>query len=272
MTPSPDLPQPHVLVMAGYGINCEEETRFAFERAGAHATIVHINDVIDRHVQLGNYQLLALPGGFSYGDDTGSGKAFASKIKNYVWEEVRQFIEGDRLVIGICNGFQILTNLGLIPALDGQYGTPQAALVHNEGARYLDRWVDLQFQGNNPWTQDIGMISLPIAHGEGKFYAEPGILTAIKAQGLIAARYTSGEVCAYQHLSVNPNGALEDIAGITDPSGKILGLMPHPERAMFFTQLPHWPILRETNRRRGLPCPEEGPGMKLFRNAVAYFQ
>ena len=119
------MTRPKALILSGYGINCEEETKFAFEQAGAQADIVHVNDLIDGHKKLADYQILAFPGGFSFGDDTGSGNAYANRVRNHLWEEVQKFMQGDKLAIAICNGFQIMVNLGLLPALDGQYGTRQ---------------------------------------------------------------------------------------------------------------------------------------------------
>jgi len=158
------MTQPNVLVLTGYGINCDEETQFAFQQAGAKADIVHINDLIDGRKKLGDYQILTLPGGFSYGDDTGSGNALANRIKNNLWEEVQKFVEGDHLLLGICNGFQVLANLGLLPATEQQYGKQQVALTHNTTARYICRWVDLKFTGESPWVKGIDSMSLPIAH------------------------------------------------------------------------------------------------------------
>ena len=264
------MANPKVLVLTGYGINCDEETKFAFERAGGEADLVHINDLIESPNRLDDYQIVAFPGGFSYGDDTGSGNALALKIRNNLG--IEKFTEGNRLVIGICNGFQVLVNLGLLPALNRGYGQRQVALNHNNSARYLDRWVDLEFDGKSPWTIDIGRISLPIAHGEGNFYADQENLAEINKKGLVAARYIEGEICRYQNLPANPNGSLENIAGITDETGKIFGLMPHPERAISFTQLPHWTFLREKLRRVGKEIPSESDGIKIFRNGVNYFK
>lgn len=264
------MAKPNALVLTGYGINCDEETKFAFEKTGARADLVHINDLIESPKRLDDYQIVAFPGGFSYGDDTGSGNALAWKIRNNLG--IERFTEDDRLVIGICNGFQVLVNLGLLPALDGKYGHRQVALNHNDSARYSDRWVDLDFNGKSPWTKGIGRISLPIAHGEGNFYASPEVLKEINARGLIAARYVDGEICKYQSLPANPNGSLENIAGITDETGKVFGLMPHPERAISFTQLPNWTFLREQYRRAGKEIPEEARGIKIFENGVKYFE
>jgi phosphoribosylformylglycinamidine synthase len=266
------MARPGALVLSGYGINCEEETKFSFESVGARADVVHVNDLLDGHKNLKDYQILAFPGGFSYGDDTGSGNAFAHRMKNHLWEQVASFIQKDRLIIGICNGFQIMVHLGLLPALGGEYGQRQAALTFNKSARYLTRWVDLQVNGRSPWLEGIEKISLPIAHGEGKFFSSEETLEELRAKRLIALKYVASEMCAYQNLEPNPNGSLEDIAGITDQSGRLLGMMPHPERAIEFTHLPNWPWLREKYKREGGEIPKEGPGLKIFENAVKYFK
>ncbi len=264
--------KPKVLVFAGYGLNCEEEVAFAFNLAGANSDIVHINDLIANREILGKYQMLAFPGGFSYGDDTGSGNAYASKLTNHMGHELFNFIRRDRLAIGICNGFQILVALGLLPALRAAYGTRQVALLHNESARYTVRWTDLAIDSNTPWLKGIRNLSLPIAHGEGKFYANAKTLAELKRKNLIAMRYAQGDMYTYAGLPVNPTGTMDDIAGITDESGRVLGIMPHPERAMFFTQLPNWTLLKEEFVRAGKPLPVEGPGLALFKNAVSYFK
>ncbi len=265
--------KPKVLVLTGYGINCEEETQFAFESAGAAAEVVHVNDLIDGIKKLQDYQIFALPGGFSYGDDTGSGNAIANRIRNHLWEQVLDFIQNDQhLVIGICNGFQMLVNLGALPALRGEYGTRQVALLDNESARYLNRWVDVEFKAKSPWIGNGMTMSLPIAHGEGRLTAPKETIDAIHQKGLIAATYVSGEICAYQNLPANPNGSVENIAGLIDESGRILGLMPHPERALKFTNYPNWTLKREQLKRAGQPIPEYGDGIQIFKNAVAYYK
>ena len=183
-----------------------------------------------------------------------------------------RFVSGNNLVIGICNGFQILTNLGLLPALNKEYGKREVALLHNDSARYTVRWVDLEVKNKSPWLLEIEKLSLPIAHGEGKFYTDEKTLNELKKKNLIALKYVKGEICEFQNLNYNPNGAMEDIAGITDESGRILGLMPHPERAIFFTQLPQWTYLKEKHIREKTKIPKEGPGFKIFQNAVRYFK
>jgi phosphoribosylformylglycinamidine synthase len=261
---------PKVMVMSGYGLNCETETKAAFDKAGAQADIVHINDLIEGLSSFDGYQIIAFPGGFSYGDDTGSGLAYANRFKLNLFEKFKRFMEQDKLGIGICNGFQSMGNLGLVPALNG-HNNVQVALTHNNSARYKDRWVDLEFHSSSPWTKGIRHLSLPIAHGEGRFYAEPGTLWRMQERGLIAAKYVSGDMCAYQGLEANPNGSVDDIAAITDETGRFLGMMPHPERAINFTHRPDWPLLKENLRKEGKELPEEGASMKLFRNAVKYF-
>jgi len=266
------MAKPKALILTGYGINCDEETQFAFTKAGANADIVHVNDLIAGDKKLSDYQILTFPGGFSFGDDTGSGNALADKIKNHLWEDVENFVHQDKLVLGICNGDQVLKRMGLVPAIDGKYGTQQVALVHNDSARYVDRWVDLQFSGNSPWTAGIGRVMMPIAHGEGKIYTDAHTLNMLHKKNLIAATYVRGEACQYQDLKANPNGSLDDIAGLTDETGKVFGLMPHPERAISFTQLPNWPLLKEQYKRAERELPKEGPGMQIFRNGVNYFK
>ncbi|NTU47148.1 phosphoribosylformylglycinamidine synthase I [Candidatus Roizmanbacteria bacterium] len=265
------MKKPKTLIFSGYGLNSEEETRYAFELAGSDAEIVHINDLIASPKKLDSYQIISFPGGFSYGDDTGSGNGFANRIRNYLWEEIKSFVQKDKLVLGICNGFQILTNLGLLPALNEDYGKREVALLQNTSARYSNRWVDIEVQNDSPWLKKLTRLSLPIAHGEGRFFATEKVLTQLKKKNLIAFKYIPGEITTYLSLPYNPNGALADIAGITDESKRILGMMPHPERGMFFTQLPHWTMLKLQYQKDKLPLPEFAQGLQIFNNGVSYF-
>ncbi len=254
--------KPKVIILSGYGLNCEEETAFAFTLAGGTAEIVHVNDLMANKNKLSSCQILAVPGGFSFGDDTGSGKAFANKLKNHLSAEMQKFAQNDKLIIGICNGFQILAQAGLLPG----------ALTFNDNARYTVRWVDLKIQNASPWLKGIKTLMLPIAHGEGKYFADKETLHRLQKQRQIGATYAQGEICRLQNLEPNPNGSLNNIAAITANDGKILGTMPHPERAIFFTQLPHWTLLKEKLTRAGKPLPKFGPGLQIFKNAVNYFQ
>lgn len=254
--------KPKVIVFAGYGLNCEEETKFAFEEAGAEATIAHINDVIANPKMLDKFQILAMPGGFSYGDDTGSGKAYANRLRHHLEVPLKKFIERDTLMIGVCNGFQILTNAGLLPG----------ALTYNESARYMDRWVDLKPVGDSPWTKGLGVLSLPIAHGEGNYVPPAGGIAELKKDDAIAFTYTKGPICEYQDLQVNPNGSAGNIAAVFAKNGRILGMMPHPERGIFFHHRPDWMVKREELLAKGKPMPKYGDGFQLFINAVKYFK
>lgn len=242
--------KPRVIIFSGYGLNCEEETKFAFEKVGGKADIVHINDLIAMPEMLLEYQILAFPGGFSYGDDTGSGKAYANKLKNHLSKELKEFLSRDTLMIGICNGFQILTALGILPG----------ALTYNKNGKYLDRWVDLKVKGRSPWLAGIKKISLPIAHGEGRYITDG-------KNYQVAFTYKKGDICNFQNLGKNPNGSMHDIAGILGYNGRVLGMMPHPERAMFFHHSPLWQIKKIKGDLK-----KEGDGILLFKNAIEYFK
>ena len=263
-----------VIVITGYGINCEEETAYCFEKFGAEAEIVHVNDLIAGHKKLDDYQIMAFPGGFSYGDDLGSGNALANKIRNNLNDEMLKFVSQDKLAIGICNGFQIITNLGLVPATEGKYGETQAVLMHNKQARYECRWVHIKATSEKCiWTRDIGTLHVPIAHGEGNFYAENALVDKLEANDQIAFRYVKEDgTPASEQFPFNPNGAMRDIAGICDESGRIFGLMPHPERFNAFENEYDWPLKKEKLIREGKEIPRDGAGLKIFQNAVNYFK
>lgn len=268
------MAQPRVLVLTGYGINCEEETAYAFNYAGASSDIIHINDLIEEKHRLNDYNIFVFPGGFSYGDDTGSGRALANLIKNSMSEEMRKFVERDTLTLGICNGFQVLVNLGIVPALNGFTGRAEASLEHNSSFRYQCRWVDLSVEGaaNCVFTKGITSLHIPVAHGEGRFYAPPDTLDAIETKQLVTMRYAGpdGE-SAGGNFPANPNGSLHDIAAICDTTGRVMGMMPHPERGIFFTQRDDWTLLKEKYRRDVKEMPAESDGITIFRNAVEYF-
>lgn len=266
--------KPKVIILSGYGLNCEEETKFAFEWAGGVADIVHINDLIKKPKMLLQYNILAFPGGFSYGDDTGSGKAYANKFKNHLAKELKEFLSRDTLAIGICNGFQIMTNLEILPG----------GLTYNKNKQYIDRWVDLEVppsplgrekgRGSSPWLKEIKKISLPIAHGEGHYVISEKEYEKMKKNGEIAFVYTNGEICHFQNLEKNPNGSDYCIAGISAYNGRVLGMMPHPERAMFSHQSPMWQINKQkVPTKVGIPTEVgKGTGLQIFKNAINYFK
>jgi phosphoribosylformylglycinamidine synthase subunit PurQ / glutaminase len=262
------------LVLTGYGINCEEETRYAFERAGADAHVVHINDLIANKKILDDCNILAFPGGFSYGDDTGSGKAFANRIINNLFDEFSRFLERDVLILGICNGFQIISNLGIVPHYSG-LGKADVSLEHNARNRYICRWVDLAVnsKSNCVFTKGINTLHIPVAHGEGNFYADAATLEKLKLNNQITMQYATPDgKSANGEFPFNPNGATLDIASVCDASGRFMGLMPHPERGMFFTQREDWTLLKEQYIREGKDIPEYSDGIKIFRNAMEYFK
>jgi len=257
------MKKPKIIILSGYGLNCEEETKFAFDSVGGAADIVHINDLIAEPKMLLDYQILVFPGGFSYGDDTGSGKAYANKFKNHLKKELDEFLSRDTLAIGICNGFQIMTNLGILPG----------ALTYNKNGKYIDRWVDLKVGSSprpdgakSPWLKNIKKISLPIAHGEGCYVIPKKEYAEMKKKKQIAFSYEKGKICKFQDLEKNPNGANYDIAGVLAYNGRVLGMMPHPERAMFPYQSPLWYKDKKKN------MPKNGAGLQVFKNAVNYFK
>lgn len=262
-----------VLVLAGYGLNCEEETLFAFKHAGLNGKIIHINSLIDNSKVLDDAQILAVPGGFSYGDDMGSGNAFAQKMKLALWEPLRKFVERDTLTIGICNGCQILSNLGLVPGFDGAYGERLVAVTHNLSARYQCRWIDVKTSGNSPWLSGIDTMHIPVAHGEGRFMMSDDTLNKLNKNNQIAANFIKPDKSpAKGEFPYNPNGSRDDIAAITDQTGRVLAIMPHPERGMFNWQRDDYPELKDAAQRIGQALPDEADGIQIFKNAARYFE
>jgi phosphoribosylformylglycinamidine synthase len=222
-----------VCVITGYGINADCELAEAFEQVGAQAQRVHLGDLIADPGMLGDYHVLAFPGGFSFGDHLGSGKVFAALFKRHLRGAVDRFVASRGLVIGICNGFQVLVKMGVLPNLDGTW-EPAVSLVHNDAGVFEDSWVRVRFQSECHclWTRGLGEMDLPIRNGEGRFVVRsPRVLRALQEQRLIAVQYADR----------NPNGSVLDIAGISDVTGRILGLMPHPEAFRYPQNHPKWP-------------------------------
>jgi phosphoribosylformylglycinamidine synthase len=252
---------PRVLILRAPGANCDAETQFAFERAGAKAERLHMNRLRDKPTVLDNYQVLVIPGGFTYGDDVAAGKILANQLSAFLGEQLRVFRDREKLVLGICNGFQAILKAGLLFPPDEE--GPLATLAHNASGKFEDRWVHLEAQpGKCPFLKDVNRLYLPVAHGEGNFICrQEWILRGFEQSGQLALRYvnSNGGPAAYP---ANPNGSAAGVAGVCDPTGRVLGLMPHPERHVLPTQHPQW-------TRRGLA--PDGDGFKLFTNAVAYF-
>ena len=270
---------PRALVLTGYGLNCDWETQHSLSLAGFLAERVHLSQLIaapeDRNkVNLQDYHLLALVGGFSWGDDHGAGVILAARLKYTLKEDLEAFISSGKLIIGICNGFQGMVNLGLLPGFAGDYGKRLVALIANDGGNFRDDWVQLRGNPDSPciFTRGIENIELPIRHGEGQFYAPPEVLEQLVAGQQVALSYAlpAGER-AQGRFPENPNGSLLDIAGICDPSGRIFGLMPHPEAFNHWTNHPRWTLIKEALRREGKSLEkEEGQGLRLFKNAAEY--
>ncbi len=270
--PEQDMIPDKALIMSGFGINSEMETREALARAGMDADIVHINDLIDQKQQMTDYRLLVFPGGFSYGDDTGAGNAYANRVRNNLWNDVTEFLEEDNLVLGICNGFQILANLGLVPAFDKQFKRDIALMPNRKGVLEC-RYVTIKPAADNLWTTGIERIVCPVSHGEGNFSCSRETLLRLKSQKMVAFTYCRENLTpADGEYPFNPNGSTADIAGITSADGKVLAMMPHPERAMEFVNQYDWPLQKERLKRQQLFVPAESMNMKLFQNIVEYFR
>lgn len=241
-----------VMVLSGFGINAEIELADAFRRAGASADIVHIGDLAAQPRLLEDYRIVGFPGGFSFGDHLGSGKVLASLVRAELRTALQQLVRRGGLVIGICNGFQILAKSGMLPDLDGDW-TPCVSLIHNDCGRFENSWTECQIYSaaSEAWLRGLGRIELPVRHGEGRFVcADSGVLRQLQSNGRVALRYRGR----------NPNGSQDGIAGICDPSGRVLGLMPHPEAFCDRLQHPKW--------TRG--SDSEPTGLAILRNGVQF--
>ena len=296
------MAQIRAMVLRAAGINCDMETEYALQLAGAKAERVHINRIIEDKNALDQYHILVAPGGFSYGDDVAAGKILANQIVHHLFEPIQKFIEDGKLVLGICNGFQMLVKAKILPGNDS--GTPvrqnEVTITYNDSGKFEDRWVYLAPHTDKCiFIEPDRQIYLPVAHAEGKVVArDKPTLEKLKSKGFIAFKYVdeNGKENGYP---VNPNGSVDSIAGLTDTTGRVLGLMPHPERYVRPTQHPRWSRLfsiRGTRDPRSplvrgqvYPCesrggdrlaPEkaggretrDGDGMTIFKNAVNYIQ
>jgi len=255
------------IVLRAAGINCDMETEHALRLAGAQAERIHINRVINDPAMLDSFQILVFPGGFSYGDDVAAGKILANQTIHHLSDILHTFIDNDKLILNICNGFQIMIKTGIVPGLNGPGKlslTDQAVtLTDNDCGKFEDRWVFLQpAAGHCVFIEPNRRICLPIAHGEGKIVTkDEHTLNQLKQQDLVAFRYVDAEGNE-GGFPVNPNGSQDSIAALTDATGRAMGMMPHPERYVRWTQHPHWTRLKDRN---GL-----ADGMTIFTNAVNY--
>ena len=251
------------LILTTAGTNCDNETVHAFRMAGAEARKEHVNDFITGRRELGEYNILAIPGGFSFGDDIAAGKVFANKLKFRLEGEIEKFYNDGKLIIGICNGFQVLAKIGILPNL-GQKYKQEITLSSNSSAKFEDRWLSLKTNHKSPcvFTKGMpGVLQLPIAHGEGRYIpVNSRVRKKVLNKNLVVFQYSNG-AGRLGNDKTNPNGSVDSIAAICDASGRVLGMMPHPERYVNRLQHPQW---------MRIDLPEEGVGLKIFRNAVAY--
>lgn len=256
------------LIITGFGLNCEKETAAAFTAAGASADQIHLNDLLDAKDTLHNYQILAFIGGFSFGDHMGSGTVFSNRVKAGLRADLEKFVGDGKLVIGICNGFQTITRLGLVPATEGLFHQ-EVALAFNKQEVFRDDWVTLKGNPNSPcvFTKGIDMLPIPIRHGEGNFCVkDEAMLKRLEEENLVAVRYADPETGeATMEFPLNPNGSTNAIAGICDRSGRIFGLMPHPEAYLSPYNHPQW-----TRQKIDGCLPEKGLGQLIFDNAVNF--
>ena len=262
--------KPAILIITGYGLNCEAESRYAWELAGAAPEYVHFNDLLAKPARLHDFSALMFIGGFSYGDHMTSGHAFALRTRHRLSGELQKFIDAGKLIMGICNGFQIMVKLGLLPGIDGEFFLQKLALMQNDCGAFQNFWVNLRFESTSPcvFTRGLERMPLPIRHGEGKIFTlDADMLRRMESEGCVACRYVDAEGNAAQEYPDNPNGSLNAIAGLCDPSGRVFGMMPHPEAYLYPESHPQWDL----QRMRG-ELPEKGLGLKLFQNAVRYLQ
>jgi len=264
------------IVITGYGTNCEMEMAHACRLAGSEVVdIVYINELINGERRLDDYHFLNLPGGFLDGDDLGAAKAGANRIQyakvsgdsERLYDQILRFIQEGKLILGVCNGFQLMVKLGLIPNLEGNHGNQEVTLTFNDSGRFEDRWVYLKINPNSPCVFTKGMRGayLTVRHGEGKFIPkDEAMQRELKRRELITLQYSNE---AYREpvmdYPLNPNGSIDAVAGICDETGRLLGMMPHPEAYLHRTNHPRW--TREE-------LPEEGMGVAFFRNAVQYIR
>ncbi|MDP8260480.1 MAG: phosphoribosylformylglycinamidine synthase I [Candidatus Gygaella obscura] len=259
---------PKVLVIRTAGTNCDVETSFAFKLCSCRVDLLHINKLVRSKTLINKYNIIALPGGFSYGDDIAAGKILSNELRYKLKKELKNFVSRGGLIIGICNGFQVLIKSGLLPGSRNM--VQEATLTVNDSNKFEDRWVYLKSSSSSGkasrcvWTKGLSeVIYLPVAHGEGKFVAKnKTVLRTLEKNNQIVFRYCNGSGKAGVYPA-NPNGSVLDIAGICDTTGRVLGLMPHPERHIFNTQHPRW------TRNRGNVEPD---GLKIFKNAVNYLK
>lgn len=284
------------LIPTGFGLNCDNETAYCLELAGADVDLKHLNELFEKPEILHDYQIMALGGGFSWADDHGAGLIQARRmqrnlgknvvdlsaeyemptvpIENYHGKDLYKFIEDGKLIIGICNGAQTVLNLGILPGFDSDYKKQSVAFTYNDCGNFRDQWVGLKVnpKSNCVFTKDVDYIKLPVRHGEGKFITDEETLGKIMGKNQYVMQYSNMETkeLANRMYPVNPNGSINDIAGICDPTGRIFALMPHPEAFNHATNDPIYTRKKYEYDKIGKEMPKEGDGVKIFRNAVEF--
>ena len=271
----------NVVVLTGYGLNCDNETAYGFELAGAKSHRIHINSLIDGSVSLDDYQIMVFGGGFSWGDDHGAGVIQAVRMRTNIGSQIHDFVDRGNLIIGICNGFQTLVNMGLLPGFDtssdqGDDRGQAVALTYNDCGNFRDAWVKMKTRPESSciFTRGLQEMELPVRHGEGKFIADEETVDKLFENNQVVLQYTrdDGEI-AQGEYPFNPNGSFKDIAGICDATGRIFGLMPHPEGYNHWTNHPDWTRWKETLKRSGEQAPRGlTPGIQIFKNGVDYLK
>ena len=253
------MSRPRAIVLRAPGTNCDEETAAAWERAGAVAETWHIGRLLEAPHALDAFQVLTIPGGFSYGDDLGAGRIFATRLGHVLSDELARFRDRGGLVLGICNGFQVLVRAGLLP---GGTGTATATLTHNDSGHFESRWVRMvPTPGLSPFVTSREPIELPVAHGEGKFVvSRPEALPALLRAGQVVLRYADAADHVTEQYPANPNGSAGGVAGVCDPTGRVFGLMPHPERFVDPFHHPRWTRCAGSDRS----C----DGLRIFQSAI----
>ena len=256
------MTKPRIAILTGYGINSDVELAHSFNLAGGDAVRVHLHDAIDGRTKLDDFAIVAVPGGFSFGDHVASGRVFANRLRHKLGDTLLRLREKKVPMLGICNGFQVLVKLGLLPGTEPASFTQTCTLTYNDSGRFENRWCHLQADAKNPslWLKGIDRLYLPVRHGEGKFIpGSEALLKELQANGQTCLRYVAADGSTPAGFPENPNGSTDHVAGLCSKDGLVFGLMPHPEAHVHPTQHPQW-------QREGLKA--EGDGLAIFRNAV----
>ncbi|MFO7768569.1 MAG: phosphoribosylformylglycinamidine synthase subunit PurQ [bacterium] len=261
--------RPRVLIPTGFGLNCEAETAHVCRVTGMDPDLVHINDVLAGEVRLEDYGMVIMVGGFSFGDHLGAGKVLSIRLAHRLPSSLGDFVDGGGLLLGVCNGFQTLTKMGLLPRLHPD-GEQVVTVTTNRRGVFHGGWVRMAGEEDSPcvFTRGIGRIEMPVRHGEGKVVPSSEELARhLDSEGLVPLRYIGPDDEPTETFPHNPNGSPGGVAALCDPTGRIFGLMPHPEAYHTPYLHPDWP-----RQEREGTLPAEGPGLQVFRNAAAHLR